>query len=1030
MPYLLSLTASPDTLPADGSTPSTLTAALTTRDGVPAPAKEIEWEIVAGDGLIDSFSVNTDLDGEATAQYIAGLTSGVVTVQASHGGFGATVVAQAEITLETPLADLAVFVLDITLHDPVTGDPFSPGEVEPFEPVEVRANIRNIGGLATPGDVTVEFSGSLVDMAAGSITDLGVLGSVTTASLDPGNSTVASIETAFTDEGFHLITVVVDPDPAPLGVVKEASEDNNRATQGFWIGEAELEADEIIQVTADIRSPTGLSSACGGRVVPATRPGATLWVYGRADYIPFIPFDPDRSQGISAVKGGRVRLEMTDSIGNPVAMPPLMPVEGDTGQFRALHTVGTFPGLDKTPVGQYPNRSANDTWSFPVPQATGCYILTVSVTDMSFTGSISVPFAVKALPDLAVRALTLPPDPGDPDEELPPQAGVPTTISTQIVNVGDQAEEDVRVVFVEYVGEPPVATELASLVLPTVGPGEVIPRDFPWEPKFSTDAVEVQVDPDNTVEEWDETNNLRKRLAPDINLSGIDIWPISNFQGNVSFSITNAGEMPIGTYDYDGTITKPDGSVVNFNGTGNGTTITPLPFLFDSTGTYTMEVSLDTPIDLLLDTSGVIPERIEVANNMLTEVFTLYTDPSPWKHSSGPNGPTADIATEAITLATTPPITLSDAVQYDRPIEVTVLVVNHGNTTLPAGVEVLLTSEQGAILETDADASGDIKQTTGYIDHGQSETVTFTWTPRYGDPEVRELRAVVDPNNALTGLDDMREDNNQTDRQLYMDLSPEFGAVAAPRFGEQLLIPVELFNYRPSPPPSIPRLMVIPNEDSSDEPQSIVRLTGERADGTQVSSTDLRIPWNAEIHMTVTVDPSGASNPFGKIPEGNEQNNTTTETFSMFTDPSPWKDPRGENYIEIVGGVVVRVNIDITTGAITVPADTSSPSAPAVTVSNAVQYNEPVEVIVQVFNYGTTTLGPGVEVLLTSPQGAILETDADADGDIKETLGNIDPGQSETVTFTWTPRLSSATRCRWWQQSSIAGRTLGHFCLR
>ena len=72
---------------------------------------------------------------------------------------------------------------------------------------------------------------------------------------------------------------------------------------------------------------------------------------------------------------------MFDTNGNLVVLPPLMPIQGDDGQFRALHTIGTVADQDKTVVGQFPNRSATDSWAFPVPLTPGCYTLRVSVTD-------------------------------------------------------------------------------------------------------------------------------------------------------------------------------------------------------------------------------------------------------------------------------------------------------------------------------------------------------------------------------------------------------------------------------------------------------------------------------------------------------------------------------------------------------------------------------------------------------------------------------------------------------------------------
>ena len=149
-----------------------------------------------------------------------------------------------------------------------------------------------------------------------------------------------------------------------------------------------------------------------------------------------------------------------------------------------------------------------------------------------------------------------------------------------------------------------------------------------------------------------------------------------------------------------------------------------------------------------------------------------------WDIWGNPVSVSIDMTVASLTVGSEPPITLSDAVQYDQPAAVTVHVYNYGNTTLPAGVEVLLTSSNWSDLDTDSNATSDIKLTQLSIDPGQSEAITFLWTPRLA-VQVHELVAIVDPGNLLTGSQDMREDSNRTGRLTEMDLVPSFGFVAA-----------------------------------------------------------------------------------------------------------------------------------------------------------------------------------------------------------------------------------------------------------
>ena len=134
---------------------------------------------------------------------------------------------------------------------------------------------------------------------------------------------------------------------------------------------------------------------------------------------------------------------------------------------------------------------------------------------------------------------------------------------------------------------------------------------------------------------------------------------------------------------------------------------------------------------------------------------TATLDLSPWKDPAGPNA-----------VPQVSDIELVGPVLYDQPVTVNVRVYNRGTTSVAEDVRVQLTSDLGAVLDTNFNASGDIatifNDFTDPIDPGLFKSVTFTWTPRQAFP-VSELRVVVDP---LDEIAELREDNNQTTRAV------------------------------------------------------------------------------------------------------------------------------------------------------------------------------------------------------------------------------------------------------------------------
>ena len=86
-------------------------------------------------------------------------------------------------------------------------------------------------------------------------------------------------------------------------------------------------------------------------------------------------------------------------------------------------------------------------------------------------------------------------------------------------------------------------------------------------------------------------------------------------------------------------------------------------------------------------------------------------------------------------------------------------------------MQVLLTSDQGAILDTDANSTTDTKTIAVAIASGASANVAFTWIPDVLQ-NVSELRVVVDPNAAISESD---ETNNLTTLAVaFENPIPEF----------------------------------------------------------------------------------------------------------------------------------------------------------------------------------------------------------------------------------------------------------------
>ena len=732
--FQLALEVAPSALPADGRSESSLTATVTSPTGEPVSGHLVVFSIVSGGGLVPAPVATTAANGVAAVDYIAGIDPGTARVAAEFAPPSGLLRAERDIALTATLPDLAVFVLDITFHDPSTGAELFPGDSSPLPPnvtMEMRANVRNVGSLPSPAGIEVQFKDSLVEFAPPGIIGPTLLSTVVLPAVPTGASAVVSVQHAFADEGFHLARVVVDPS----GALVEQTTDNNVAAQGFWIGQVPPNPGDIIATEVDLESPDGLSA--GG--LPAARVGGTLRVFGRADYEPFLPFDPDNSLGIAAVKGGIVRLSLFDSEGTEVSLviggQTIMPVQGDAGQLRALHTIGTVGGADKSPVGRYPNRSAVDRWVILVPPAPGNYTLEACVSDTGFMRCASHEFVVVANgPDLVATQLALPDD--GAGAELPPALGLPTSMSASVLNTGDATVEDVKVIFL--VDGAPTGLEV---ILPEVDPGAQVPVAFPWIPDCGTGSVSVVIDPDDSIAEVNEANNVATRQLPDLVVTDVRVRPSGGAQSEVVFDVSNLGGMPVGTYDAKISVTPPSGPVVEdtVGVGGTGTFLALSSFVFDQAGSYTFEVKVDTPIDLPAGLCGDVPEQDEDNNDHDRTIGVFqwaggagsWTDAAKWDDSgglpgtgypgsAGGHGALIDLAGSHVTLASLPagfqPL---DLLVMDRGAQLTLGGPSSAPFTLAAD-EIVVAASTGPtrILVDDDDSAA-----TGIEIHADRVTV-------------------------------------------------------------------------------------------------------------------------------------------------------------------------------------------------------------------------------------------------------------------------------------------------------------------
>lgn len=292
-----------------------------------------------------------------------------------------------------PLTDNEVYDLycegcsssDLSVNS--SGISFSPVTPNPTEPVTIHANIINLGTNSASG-IQVNF----YDFDT-------LLGQTTVSNLASGATTNTSLQVAFADEGYHLVTVKVDPNNSII----ETNEDNNIASKPLQVGQPNPgEATIIVQANSQ--------SSCHGGVTN---------ISGLASYdftnVPGIPDHP--------VQGGLITVSILD----PVTNAPLQ----------------LFTGA-KTNI--------NGNYSQPIlaPALDSVYPVSVSVTDGTLTAETQTTLTVNgACPIIQPE----PPNPGSTPPGLVadvflysdgilfsndnPDPGEPISIFAYIYYVGD-----------------------------------------------------------------------------------------------------------------------------------------------------------------------------------------------------------------------------------------------------------------------------------------------------------------------------------------------------------------------------------------------------------------------------------------------------------------------------------------------------------------------------------------------------------------------------------------------------------------
>jgi len=132
-----------------------------------------------------------------------------------------------------------------------------------------------------------------------------------------------------------------------------------------------------------------------------------------------------------------------------------------------------------------------------------------------------------------------------------PQIGQSIHIEATIKNIGDEGvPEGIKVeILVKDVQQ---TSKIGETTLPALQPGEDFTVSLDWEPSLGEKEIIVSVDPENTLNEWEEDNNsasqrLWVRNLPDLQIDQTDItfsplFPLGDEEFQIICTIHNRGE--------------------------------------------------------------------------------------------------------------------------------------------------------------------------------------------------------------------------------------------------------------------------------------------------------------------------------------------------------------------------------------------------------------------------------------------------------------------------------------------------------
>jgi|GEM_PF-3978977 len=815
--FRLDLTATPaggsgEPVYADGLNEVALTATLRALTGLDVDHRAVTFSIVNGSptgGRIVPTNTFTDATGAATVAFTPGTSVGTFTLRATALTATGIYTANVLVVVSLPPADLAIAPSDISFHIPGTGVRVFPGATNPTDPgatLEVRVKVHNRGGQASPVGLELALYDALV--AGGATSSPRLVGVATLPAINARGVATVTLSATFDEAGFHVVSALADAG----FLLDEPREDDNEATLAAEIGPPSI--DDVIVVACALNE----RDAAAESIVVEAR--ARMKIAGRADYRPFLPYDPAHALGISAVKGGVVSLAVTDSASQPVALGDAIPAIGDDTTYRALHTIGRWSGANKSPVGHFTNRSQEDAWAFSAPTTPGDYTLRACVSDGSFTGCCDAPFAV--VPPAAELECTRPTLPGV-EPGTAPTIGSATTLASTIANTGGSVASNVKVrLMVDGVS----ASEqtIASLA---AGASTVV--TFAWTPSCGEREVSIVVDPDNATSEAVETNNTCKRATPDIVADRVSLSNVADCRGEALLLAASGGGMPTASY----ATAYAGGPIGGATSTFSGTTVD----VSSAIGNWTVSGTADGA-----GACGAVPEQNEASNNSAS--LSVCASPSPWRNKLGANyDGTIDLVVSPLPR------------RYGEATTVTARLYNYGNMTFAKTVGVKLVGDAGQDLDTD----GDIKTVTNTcadgIEPGMFREVTWSWTPRYiAGNEVRGLRVIVDPTNTLGVNGSCRSDNRETTRSLSLDLSPTIAA-PGPRWGVANTVTVQVVHAG----------SLAPNNEGSNARVALLRKNGnevagvDRAITTPIAGTPQVITW-AWTPDSATCDATPAAN--------------------------------------------------------------------------------------------------------------------------------------------------------------------------